>query len=343
MHRLKLLFAVTALLAFIALTPAAQASDQDFNGRWDIQVNAKPGDFAQFTTTAAWWLQVTGAGTPEMKIQFVGAPDGGVDDITIAKIQNGVLHFTWVERPRRPGVTPNPKDRAEYTVKYVNGRLQGTMTSPSTNPATTLTFTGHRAPKIDEHDDGSWVKGKPITLFDGKDLKGWTGVNSPKAAGWSVEDGLLKCAGSADDLITVKKFWNFDLYAEYKLGERSNSGIGLRGRYEVQIMSNYGLAPTIHGTGSLVGRIPAAVNASKPAGEWNSYDIRLVGLEVTTVMNGQTLYKKGAIVGLTGIAMNSFEGKPGPIELQGDHGAVEYRNIVLTPLTQRNGKSAKTN
>jgi hypothetical protein len=342
MHRLKILFAVTALLAFIALVPAARASDQDFNGRWDIQVNAKPGDFAQFTTTAAWWLGITGAGTPDMKVVFVGAPDGGVDNIPIAKIENGVLHFTWVERAR-PGRTANPKDRAEYTVKLVHGHLQGMMTSTSTNPATNLTFTGYPAPKIDEHDDGSWVKGKPITLFDGKDLKGWTGVNSPKAAGWSVEDGLLKCAGSADDLITARKFWNFDLHAEYKLGERSNSGIGLRGRYEVQIMSNFGIAPTIHATGSLVGRIPAAVNASKPAGEWNTYDIRLVGMEVTTVLNGQTLYKKAVIDGLTGIAMDPFEGKPGPIELQGDHGAVEYRNLVLTPLTQRNGKSAKTN
>lgn len=108
-------------------------------------------------------------------------------------------------------------------------------------------------------------------------------------------------------------------------------------------MSNYGLAPTIHGTGSLVGRIPAAVNASKPAGEWNTYDIRLVGLEVTTVMNGKTLYKDAVIDGLTGIAMNPFEGKPGPIELQGDHGAVEYRNLILTPLTQRKDKSAKAN
>lgn len=229
MQRFRPFLAATALVAVIALTPAARASDQKFNGRWDIQVNAKPGDFAKFTTTAAWWLGITGAGTPEMKITFVGAPDGGVDNITIAKIENGVLHFTWVERAR-PGRTPNPKDRAEYTVKYVNGHLQGTMTSTSTDPTTHLTFTGYPMPKIDEHDNGSWVKGKPITLFDGKDLKGWTGVNSPKAEGWSVENGLLKCAGSADDLITVRKFWNFDLHAEYRLGERSNSGIGLRGR-----------------------------------------------------------------------------------------------------------------
>ena len=95
-----------------------------------------------------------------------------------------------MDQRTRPGRTPNPNDRAEYEVKYVHGQLQGRVTSPSTSPATNLTFTGYRSPDINEHDDGSWVKGKPIHLFDGKDLKGWTGVNSDKAEGWTVEDGF---------------------------------------------------------------------------------------------------------------------------------------------------------
>jgi len=333
-------FALAALLAVVALAPAARAADKDFNGRWDIQVHAKPADFVQFTTTAAWWLQINGAGTPAMKIQFVGSPDGSLDDITIAKIQNGVLHFTWVETPRR-GRTPNPKDRAEYTVKYVHGLLNGTMTSTATSPATTLTFTGYPAPKLaDQKDDGSWVPGKPIQLFDGKDLKGWTGVNSPKMKGWSVENGLLKCADDSDDLITQRKFWNYELHVEYRLpvGDRSNNGIGLRGRYEIQIGSDYGRPPGMHGTGALYTEILPRVNAGKPVGEWNTYDIRLVGREVTTVLNGQTLYKRGVINGLTGIAIDPFEGKPGPIEFQGDERAAEFRNIVLIPLTKRNGE-----
>ncbi len=323
------------LLALICLAPVVRAADQDFNGRWDIQVHASPGEFAEFTTTAAWWLGITGAGTPDMKIQFIGAPDGALDDITGADFRDGVLHFTWVDKPRH-GAAPGPNDRADYEVKYVHGLLQGRMTSPATTPKTTLTFTGYPLPKITDHDDGSWVEGKPIELFDGKDFKGWMGVNMPEAKGWSVENGLLKCAGNADDLITEKKYWNFKLHVEYRLGEKSNSGIGLRGRYEVQIMADYGRPPAIHGTGSLVSRIAPAVNAGKPAGEWNTYDIRLVGLEVTTVLNGKTLYKKAVIDGLTGIAMDPFEGRPGGIELQGDHGAVEYRNIVLVPLTKRN-------
>jgi Domain of Unknown Function (DUF1080) len=326
-------FMLSALIAVIALAPTGRAADTDFNGQWDIQVHAKPADFAQFTTTAAWWLGITGAGTPDMKIQFVGSPDGSLDDITIAKIQNGVLHFTWMPRAR-PGITPNPNDRAEYKVKYVHGLLQGTMTSPTI----TLTFTGYRSPEIDEHDDGTWVKGKPIQLFDGKDLKGWTGVNSSKAEGWSAEHGILKCAGQTDDLRTLAKYWNFELHVEYNLPAKSNSGIGLRGRYEVQIASDYGKPPGMHGTGALYTRVSPRVNAGKPPGEWQTYDIRLVGREVTTVLNGQKLYDKGVLDGLTGIAIDPFEGRPGPIELQGDHGGVEFRNIVLVPLTKRNGK-----
>ncbi len=119
MRIIQSFLALLALLAVTALASTARVADADFNGNWDIQVHAQPADFAQFTTTAAWWLGITGAGTPDMKIQFVGSPDGSLDDITIAKIQNGVLHFTWIPRSR-PGVTPNPNDRAEYEMKYVH-------------------------------------------------------------------------------------------------------------------------------------------------------------------------------------------------------------------------------
>ena len=129
MRVVKLLLGSLALVAVVASASTAQAADTDFNGRWDIQVHAKPADFAQFTTTAAWWLGITGAGTPDMKIQFVGSPDGSLDDITIAKIQDGVLHFTWIPRARH-GVAPNPSERADYEVKYVHGLLRGIDDEP---------------------------------------------------------------------------------------------------------------------------------------------------------------------------------------------------------------------
>jgi hypothetical protein len=331
MRAFKFLLALAVLLASSALVRDAKAAERDFNGRWDIEVLVKPAAI-QFTTTKAWWLGITGAGTPDMKIQFVGSPDGSLDDITEAKIDGNVLHFTWKPKTR-PGAAPS-NEHIEYEAKYVNGVLEGKMTGSDGEVA----FKGSRAPEINEHDDGSWVKGKPIVLFDGKSLKGWTGVDSGKADGWTVEDGLLKGRGQADDLVTVAKYWNFELHAEYRLGEKSNSGIGLRGRYEVQIASDYGKPPNMHGTGALYTRVMPSVNAGKAPDEWQTYDIRLVGREVTTTLNGQKLYERGIIDGLTGIAFNPFEGQPGPIELQGDHGSVEFRNLVLTPLTQRKSK-----
>ncbi len=332
MRTVKSLFALLGLFVLTTLAPTARAAEEGFNGRWDIEVLSKAVDI-QFTTTKAWWLEITGAGTPDMKIQFVGSPDGSLDDITEAKVEGNVLHFAWMPRARG-GVTPDPKERLEYEAKIVDGVLEGKMTGAPGE----VKFRGHRAPAIDEHDDGSWVKGKPITLFNGKDLKGWTGVDTPKAEGWTVEDGILKGKGQADDLITVAKFWNFELHAEYRLGAKSNSGIGLRGRYEVQIASDYGHPPNMHGTGALYTRVLPSVNAGKPPDEWQTFEIRLVGREVTTTLNGQKLYERGVIDGLTGIAFNPFEGEPGPIELQGDHGSVEFRNLVLIPLTQRKGK-----
>lgn len=328
-------FALLVLIVVIAFEPTARGAESDFNGRWDLQVHSAPANI-NFTAAKAWWLSIAGAGTPDMKIQFVGTPDGSLDTISKSSFQNGVLHYTWESR--------KGDEHIDYVVKYVDGHLEGSMTSPEGIP---FTFTGRRAPQNDEHDDGTWVEGKPIRLFDGKDLKGWTGVVDNKATGWSVKGGNLELNGStnphSEDLKTVAKFWNFELHLEYKLCPKCNSGIALRGRYEVQIAADYGTPPGLHGTGALYTRIVPAVNAGKPTGEWNTYDIRLVGLEVTTTLNGQKLYEKAVITGLTGLASNSFEGKPGPIELQGGElraglGPVEFRNIVLVPLTKRNGK-----
>ena len=71
--------------------------------------------------------------------------------------------------------------------------------------------------------------------------------------------------------------------------------------------------------------------AAKPAGEWQSFDITLVGRMVNVVANGKRVICDQEIPGITGGALDSNEGSPGPLFLQGDHGPVEYRNIVITP------------
>jgi hypothetical protein len=311
------------LLALAGIMPAARGADQDFNGRWDISVHKTPAD-------RAWWMEVTGAGTPELKGTFEGFPGGSINDLPQPKIENGVLKFAWVDA----------RNHLEYEIRYVNGVLEGQMRGGPIKDGVVaanapVKFTGHRAPVINEHDDGTWVKGKPITLFSGKDLTGWKGLKSDKAEGWTVVDGLLTSTGHADDLITKDKYWNFELHLEYKIEARSNSGVGLRGRYEVQIADDFGRPPGLHGTGALYTRIVPPANYGKPAGEWQTLDVRLVGMEVTGSLNGNKLYEKGVIAGLTGIAFDPNEGEPGALELQGDHGPVQFRNLVLTPLMKR--------
>jgi hypothetical protein len=319
---------LSVLAALSLCTQMAGAADKDYNGRWDLTVKKTPAD-------RAWWLEISGAGTPQIKGMCTCTPDG-LEAIQNARIENGVLHFSYDKpaAPGRAGRGPIPAVHAEYEAKLVSGKLEG-RADYAQKP---WSFTGERAPEIKEHDDGSWVKGKPVELFNGKDLTGWTGITSGSPAGWRVEDGILTTDGKGENIATTQKFWNFELHAEFKVAEKnSNSGIGLRGRYEVQISNDYGKAePGLHGMGALYHRIPPRVNASKPPGEWQAYDIRLVGRDVTTVLNGQTLYEKGVIDGLTGsLSFDPHEGQPGPIELQGDHATVYFRKITLTPLVRK--------
>jgi hypothetical protein len=305
------------LLLVAGLAAAAWGADRDFNGRWDLTVPKEP-------RSRAWWLEVQGAGTSGIKGSFVGFPGGNTDPIPQIEIKGGVLHFS---ADRGQG---QKKQHLEYTAKLSGGKLVGEMH----NGATTLEFTGVRAPEIKEYDDGRWKEGKPIALFNGKDLSGWHAMVPGQALGWIVENGAMSNQAGANNLVSDQKFWNFKLHVECKLGKDTNSGIGLRGRYEVQILDDYGQPPDTHGNGALYSRILPTSNASKPAGEWQTYDIRLVGRDVTVVLNDHKIIDKKHIDGLTAIAQNPDEGEPGPIILQGDHKHVEIRKVILTPLTR---------
>ena len=83
--------------------------------------------------------------------------------------------------------------------------------------------------------------------------------------------------------------------------------------------------------GAIYGFISPLEMVAKEPGEWQSFDITLVGRLVTLVGNGKQIIYKQEIPGITGGAMDSNESEPGPIMIQGDHGPVEYRNIILTP------------
>lgn len=300
-------------LLFFTVSLLCAAADSDFNGRWDITV---PNE----ARARVWWLEVTGAGTPKIAGRFVGAEGGGMDPITRISTKDGELIFTL--------------KKGTYRAKLVGGKLQGTFEMEG-QPARNLSWTAVPAPEIADKDDGSWKLGKPIEIFNGKDLSGWHSRLTGRDIGWKVTDGLLNNGNAGvPDLVSDAKFWNFALHIEYRIGKGSNSGVGLRGRYEVQILDDGGRPLDVHSNGALYSRIVPSKEASRPPGEWQTFDIRLIGRDVTVVLNDQKIIDKQVIEGMTAIAHDPNEGKPGPIILQGDHGPVEFRKITLTPFTK---------
>ncbi len=306
------------IILSLFLAASLWAADADFNGRWNIRVEDE-------ARNRAWWLEVTGAGTPNLQGRFVGFPGGDTNQIEKITLKKGVLRFTF----ERPATAKSRAIRNEYTARFVNGILEGTAKMRDAE----LRWTARRAPEIPDRDDGSWREGEPVQLFNSKDLTGWRGQIRGRDLGWTVEDGILKGLGKANNIETEAKFWNFALHVEYRVAPRSNSGVGLRGRYEIQILDDAGRPPNTHTNGALYSKIAPAVNASKPAGEWQTFDIRLVGRDVTVVLNGKQVVK-GVVEGPTAVSTDPDEDQPGPISLQGDHGPVEFRKIVLTPLVK---------
>jgi hypothetical protein len=129
-------------------------------------------------------------------------------------------------------------------------------------------------------------------------------------------------------------FEDFNLKLEVNVPENGNSGVYLRGMYEIQVADSYkkGLDP--HFMGAVYSRITPSVSAEKPAGTWQSLDITLCERHITVILNGTKIIDNQPVFGPTGGALQSDVFAPGPIYLQGDHLAVQYRNMVLTPIVK---------
>jgi hypothetical protein len=153
-------------------------------------------------------------------------------------------------------------------------------------------------------------------------------------ANWKAENGELVCTGPGPNIRTEATFRDFKLHIEFNPPENGNSGVYLRGRYEIQVADGFGHKPGLGSCGALYGREVPRVNACKRPGEWQTYDITLVGQYVTVVQNGQTILDNVEIAGMTGGAMDNNDAEPGPIYLQGDHTSMRYRNIELQPALE---------
>jgi len=201
-------------------------------------------------------------------------------------------------------------------------------------------FTGKRIPPVPPAPDVAKVKfGEPISLFNGKDLSGWKTMGKDPSA-WKVVDGILSNEAvqepgkhkSYANIRTEREFEDFNIQLEFRVPAEGNSGVYLRGIYEVQVANSYGKRNDSHNCGALYSRIMPSENVSKPPGEWQTFDITLVDRHLTVVHNGKKTIDNQPVLGCTGGALWSDEFRPGPIYLQGDHTSVDYRNIVLRPV-----------
>lgn len=247
------------------------------------------------------------------------------------RIENGEL--AWWNNPRE-GQQPNPVWRA----KVVDGKLIGTTTSRSREGVeTVIHWVGVRPPSwpANLNANGRHTYGRPVSLFDGRTMDAWGVQHTQNPMNWSVIDGAMSSADKGgNNLVSKEKFQDFKLEAEFNVAPKSNGGIYLRGRYEMQVLDDAGQPLTPQSQMSIYGRTPPSVNASRPAGEWQTVEIIVVGNRVTATLNGQRVHDNAIIGGITGGALDANETAPGPLMLQGDHGKVSFRKVVVTPITK---------
>jgi hypothetical protein len=280
-------------------------------GRWDLVVQ-------RGTQTSPSWLEVERSGTATLVGQFVGS-GGSARPIARIDFTDGTFRFAIP-----PQWESNPKD-ITFEGRLEGNLLKGSMTM---GDGQKVTWSGRRAPSLRRAAVPAW--GQPIALFNGKSLDGWQPVGRRDNL-WSAVGGVLQNAKSGANLVTIQRFDDFKLHLEFRVPKGENSGVYLRGRYELQIDDAAGLEPSSHHLGGLYGFIAPSANAAKAAGEWQSMDVMLVGRMLTLDLNGTNVICNREIPGITGGAIDSAEADPGPLLLQGDHGPVDFRNIVITP------------
>jgi hypothetical protein len=304
-----------ALLAVgaIAMIASTSAQQNPYLGRWNLTPVGPE-------STGVYWLEIKEEGG-QLTGMFLNR-GGHPLKLATVKVENGELFFQGA--PNAQG-TPGAEHRAR-----VNGdKLTGTIKTP----ARTIEFVGARPPKWGAADaNASHKLGTPVELFDGKSLDTWDVQHKTRPSGWSVADGAMTNSKGANNLVSKQKFQDFKIHAEYKLEANSNSGIYLRGRYELQVLDDHGKETFNRGHMSIYGWHAPRVNASKPAGEWQTMDATVVGNKVSLTLNGQKLHDNATLEAVTGGALDANESEPGPIMLQGDHGLVWFRKVTITPI-----------
>jgi len=320
-----------AAVALLAAAPVS-AADNPFIGRWALTI---PGG------GAGWLGIVEENGALKGSILWGG---GSVVPVSSVKVDGDTLIVTRTSERRRKD--DSGKEIREKITETITGKIYGdtiklttVKAGPDGKSFGQAEFSGKRIPDLPPRPDLSRVKfGPPIQLFNGKDLTGWKVMGNNN--GWRVENGILVNDAKQEpgrhvayaNIRTEREFEDFNLTCEVRVPKNGNSGIYLRGIYEVQVADTYGKKLDPHNMGAIYSRITPVTNAEKPAGEWQTFDITLVDRHVTVILNGTKIIDNQPLLGCTGGALWSDEFRPGPIYLQGDHTSVDYRNIVLRPV-----------
>jgi hypothetical protein len=331
------LFLMCSAILFLPASGQSTVKN-DFLGQWTLDIAGR----------GVGWLEIVQEdGYFDGKILWMGGSVNPVANITLAG-ENRIIVTRNMEVVRSRDENNNPDRRQSITTTLVgsikDNKLQGYYLNPARNGLgldSTL-FTGYKLPEITSTPDLSKVKyGVPKILFNGKDLSGWKADSEKAINGFVAKDGMLindvvkekgQPAIRNANLLTEEVFEDFNLKLEVNIPKGSNSGVYLRGMYEIQIFDTYdrGLDP-LH-MGAVYSRIAPSVKAEKPAGNWQTLDMTLYKRHITVILNGIKIIDNQPVHGPTGGAVQYDVFAPGPILLQGDHGYVSFRNIILTPI-----------
>ena len=333
----------SALIAALSLLGGASviaAEDNPFIGNWALTIPDGGAGWLGVTQQKGYYdasiLWGSGSVLPVASVFF----DDNKDTLWMTRLKD-------VNRKDAAGKIVRTQQFTEaITAKLSGDEMTLTRLSPRDNGEGIIReeFTGKRIPPLSPAPDLSRVKfGPPITLFNGQNLDGWKLTSPKQISGWSAQDGLLinrpvqqegKPHLSYGNLRTEREFEDFNITLETRLSEGGNSGVYLRGIYEVQVTDTYGKKPDPHNMGAIYSRVTPSVNAEKPVGEWQTLDITLVDRHATVILNGTKIIDNAPLLGCTGGALWSDQLRPGPIYLQGDHTGIDYRNIVLRPVVK---------
>ena len=324
----------SAVAAFALAAVSCVAADNPFVGNFALTI---PGG-------GAGWLGVSEKdGQLQGSLLWGGGSPVNCKSVTVAG-DTLVVTREFTNKRKAAG-----KEVSEKEIETIRAKLAGNVINLTTERQKAgsdkvtgkAEFSGKRIPAPGPAPDLGKVKfGEPVQLFNGKDLTGWRLLNDKATNGWLVENGVLinrvekKPGVHYGNIRTDREFEDFNITLEARPTAGSNSGVYLRGIYEIQILESFGKPVDCHNMGSLYGRIVPCCAAEKPCGEWQTLDITLVDRHVTVILNGKKIIDNQPIVGCTGGALTSDEFKPGPIYLQGDHTCIEFRNMVLRPVVK---------